>query len=220
MSEEDKALVQVDALPPAKYTDEQFALATKTGDWLPRLQLMTANSKNVAEGKFPMNHYALINGQNLQDVGDVVDILVLSWRPKAIEMDDEVITVFDPEHPEFQRIQDKSEGQDSGCMFGPEYLVWIPSVREFATFFMGSKSARREAPGVKSRLLQAATLKSHTVKTKKYTWQVPTCIACSTPFDPPDQDSINEQIEKFNNPPETDIQRVSEEEKEATTRAR
>ena len=217
---EDTSLVKVEGLPPSKYSDEQFALATKTGDWLPRLQLMTSNSSKVAEGKFPMNHYALINGQNFQDVGDAVDILVLGWRPKAIEMGDEVITVYAPDHPEFKRIQDKSEEANSGCMYGPEYILWVPSVREFATFFMGSKSARREAPGVRARMHQAATLKSHTVKTKKYTWQVSTCIACSTPFDPPDQESIAVEVNKFENPPETDIQRVSAEEKDATSRAR
>ena len=41
-----------------KYDDDQFALATKAGDWLQRLQLMTANSEKCKRGEFAINHYA------------------------------------------------------------------------------------------------------------------------------------------------------------------
>lgn len=219
-AEEETSLVQPEGLPPQKYNEEDFSLATKTGDWLPRLQLMTANSDKTKLGEFPMNHYALINGQNYRDVGPAVDILIIAWRPKAIEMGDEVITVFDPRHPEFVRIQEKSGEQNSGCMYGPEFLVYVPSAKEFATFFMGSKSSRREAPGVKARMLKAGTLKSHVVKTAKYTWQVPSCTPCTTPFEVPDADEVKEQADKFLNPPASTIEKASESEKASAERAR
>jgi len=203
-----------------KHDDEIFALATKTGDWLPRLQLMTSNSDKCKDGSFPVNHYALIDGSNYTDVGETVDVLVITWRPKAIEMGDEIITVYDPKHPEFERIQLKSDEQDSGCMFGIEFLVWMATKKQFATFFMGSKSSRREAPNVKALLRKAATLKSHMIEGKKYKWQSPCVTPCSTPFETPSIEDLKAEVEKFNNPPQTEVQTADAGEKEATSRER
>ena len=195
-----------------KFDDDAFAAATKAGDFLPRLQLMTANSDQCKKGEFPINHYALVQGQNLVDLGETLDIAVVTWRPKALEIDDEIITVYDPEDEEFKRIQEKSNEKDSGCMFGPEFLVYIPSKKQFATFFMGSKSARREAPGLRARVGKAATLKSHLIETKKYSWYAPTIVPCSTPMDIPPVEEIQEQVDKFNNPPKSEVERIPEEE--------
>jgi len=219
-AEEDQALIKLDASLPAMPSDETFLAATKTGDWLPRLLLMTANSEKVKSAAFPMNHYALINGQNMRDIGTTVDILIIAWRAKAIEMGAEVITIFDTKNPAFQRIQDRADEKDSGCMFGPEYLVYVPATKEFATFFMGSKSSRREAPGVKARMFKSGTLKSQLVKTKKYQWQVPMCVPCSTAFEMPDSDEIKVQAEKFLNPPAQVIEKVDAADKAATDRDR
>lgn len=195
-----------------KFSDDDFALATKAGDYLPRLQLMTANSDKCKGGEFPINHYALVSGQNFTDLGEALDIAVVTWRPKALEIDEEIISVYDPEDAEFKRIQAKSDEKDSGCMFGPEFLVYIPSKEQFATFFMGSKSSRREAPNLRARVGKAATLKSHFIETKKYSWYAPTIVPCSTPMDIPPVEAIQEQVEKFNNPPASEVEKIPEEE--------
>ena len=65
--------------------DDVFKAATKSGDYLPRLQLLTSNSEIVKDGKFPMNHFAIVRDQNNQDIGESVDVLVVAWRAKAIE---------------------------------------------------------------------------------------------------------------------------------------
>ena len=216
---EDEALIKVDsALPTTTATDEAFLAATKTGDWLPRLQLMTANSEKVKSGEFPMNSFALVVGQTMQNLGKELDVLVCAWRPKAIEMGDEVITVFDISNPEFIRIQEKSAEKESGCMYGPEFLVWIPGAKKFATYFLGSKSSRREAPGVKARMLKAATLKSHTVKTAKYTWQVPIATPCSTPFEMPDEEDLHDEMQKFANPPKSTVEKADASEQSSRAR--
>ena len=193
-----------------KYNDDIFKAATKSGDYLPRLQLMTANSDPCKGGKFPINHYALIRDQNFQDVGEAVDMLVISWRPKALEIGENVISVFKIENPEFQRIQSKSAEQDSGCMYGIEFLVWIPAVKEFATFFCGSKSSRREAPAIRTLVSKAATLKAKLCENKKYKWYAPSVTPCSTPFDPPNLTKVKEVVDKFNNPPETTVEVADE----------
>ena len=223
MPKEENALIPADAVGGAlqKFDDEAFKSTTKSGDYLPRLQLMTAASKQCKNGDFTINHYALIRDQNFQDLGEAVDILLVTWRPKALEIGDEVISVFKPDHPEFQRIQEKSGEKDSGCMYGPEFLVYIPQVKEFATFFCGSKSSRREAPNVKALMRKAATLKSRYVETKKYQWYTPAVTPCSTPFEAPNMEQLAKIVEKFNNPPETTVEVAPEDkDKEGEDRAR
>jgi len=204
----------------AKYDDSVFKETTKSGDYLPRLQLMTSASEKCKSGEFPINHYALIRDQNFDDLGEAIDLLVVTWRPKALEIGEEVVSVFDPEHAEFKRIQDKSSEADSGCMYGPEYLMYIPAKKMFATFFCGSKSARREAPNIQNKLGQAATLKAKKIETKKYTWFAPSCTICSTPFEAPDTEELKKAVEKFNNPPATSVEVVEEDKEGGEERAR
>ena len=205
-------LIKLDeATLPQKFTDDAFLAATKAGDYLPRLQLMTAASNECKSGKFPINSYALISGQNFTNLTSAVDILVITWRPKAIEIptgEGSIITVYDTENKEFTRIAEKSNEKDSGCMFGPEFLVWVPSAKSFATFFMGSKSSRRESPNVKALLKKGATLKSHLIETKQYSWMAPMVVPCTTPFEMAPIEQIMEEVAKFNNPPVNEIEKV------------
>jgi hypothetical protein len=66
---------------------------------------------------------------------------------------------------------------------------------------MGSKTARREAPNVKSLLGKAATFGGKLIKTQRFNWHGPTCNPCSTPFDIPPIPEIQEQVDLFLNPP-------------------
>ena len=199
-------------------SDELFAASTKTSSWLSRLQLMTSASKECKSGAFPINHYALVDGPNIIDLGKEVDCVVLSWRPKALDMSGEqIISLFRPDvvdgevtNTAFKTIMEKSSEQNSQCMYGPEFLVWVPSVKQFATFFMGSKSARREAANLKNRIGFGATLKSVEASNKKYTWYTPLVTSCSTPLDPPNAEKMQNQLNKFSNPPESEIE-VAEE---------
>lgn len=193
-----------------KYDDKAFESAAAGGKYLPRLSLLTSNSKACKAGEFPVNNYALTTGDINVDLGKEVDVLVIAWRPKAIEMGEAVITVYDTNSPEWTRISEKSETKDSGCMYGPEFLVYVPSKKKFATFFLGSKSSRKEAPAVKAFLQGAATLKSKKIETPKYTWFCPQAVACSTPFDIPAMEDIKAELEKFNNPPAQEVEKAPE----------
>lgn len=220
---DDESLVQLTGEAAIeKFTPEDFDAAAKSGSFLSRLQLMTANTDKVKGGEFPANHYALVKNQNFIDLGPEVDCLNLAFRPKAIEMGDEiVITVFDVKNPEFIRIQEKAgEPGLTGAMSGPEYLVYIPGQKEFATLFLGSKTARREAPNVQSRIGKAMTLKSKKITTKKYTWFGLIVTSCSTPFDLPEQVEMEENVIKFNNPPVQEIETVEEKAKDEEARER
>lgn len=181
-----------------KYSDKDFD-AMASSAYLPRLQLMTSSSDICKTGAFPINHYALINGQNHTDVGLEVDALIIAWRPKAMKMADDIVVSYNPNDDLFRQIQQESETKDSGCMYGPEFLVFTQG--KFATFFLGSKSARKEGQNVRARLGQIATLKSKLIEWKAYKWQAPVVIPCNSPFDLPSTEAITEEVEKFNNPP-------------------
>ena len=197
----------------ATQDDDAFKEATKAGDYLPRLQLLTSNSNIVKEGKFPMNHFAIVRDQNNQDIGESVDVLIIAWRAKAIEIGEEILTSFETKDQLFKDIQDKSEEKDSGCMYGPEFLVWVPSADSFATFFMASKSMRREAANVRGYLQKAATFKPHKISTPKYTWFSPTVHPCTSVFDIPSEEAILIEFEKFSNPPAQTVEKAPEEPK-------
>ena len=224
--EEEQALVQVTGGAVSKYSDDDFAASAKSGDYLPRLQLMTASSKPCKSGDFPINHFALIDGQTLKDLGQSVDVVVCAWRPKALDMGEQIIAIYDPKadadgNPtgEFLRIQEKASEKDSGCMYGHEYLVWLASEKAFALFFMGSASMRRESPNLKARMLKAATIVPQHIETKSYDWWSPEVKACSTPQEPlPSQEAMDEEMEKFNNPVETEVERVEDEDKSGRDR--
>lgn len=196
------------ALPQPKYADEASFLAVSSGGgFLPRVMLMNSSSNAVKEGLINQGHYALVQGKDNRDLTKEVIVKPVTWRPRAMEINDnEIISAFNPKSAEFKRIQEKSDESDSGCMFGPEFLVWVPSVKVFATFFMASKTARRVAPEMREILNRnaAATLKSTLIKGKKYSWFGPVVTICSQPIEPFDPEELRELAEKFANPPETE----------------
>jgi len=201
-------IIQTGEFGIGKYSDDRiFADVTAAGGWLPRLQLMGSNSDLVKEAKIGLGRWALLtNKDSFIDLGTETHVLILGWRPKAMEIGDEVVSVFNPKADEFKRIMEKSEEPDSGCMFGPEYLVWIPELKKFAGLFMASKTARREAPNLRALMGKFATLKARLIKSQRYSWHGPVVTPCSATFEVPTMEEIREQAEKFNNPPEDEVE--------------
>lgn len=218
----------------SKYDQKAMeSIASGDSKFLPRLQLLTARSTKVSVDGFPANHFALFEGQDIKDVGDSVDILLIAWRPKALDIGGEdIISCYDPKFNEdnqptgvFADIQKRSTVPDSGCMYGPEYLVYIPSIKKYATFFCGSITLRFEVPAFNGRLGNAATLRAYLIKPKKkkkgnsdpyFSTKV---YDCTTVFDLPEQAEIAKQSEAFLNPKDEGPEGTTEEEAASTGRA-
>lgn len=202
------SLIPAGELSVSKYSDKDFDAIAKGGNWIPRVQLQSAGSNLVKEDKIKQGYYALLKDkENFLDLTNSFDCLVISWRPKAMRIDGEtVISVQNPQSPEFEKIIAESETPDSGCMYGPEFLLWIKGASQFATFFMSSKTMRREAPNLKTLIGKAATIRSKLIKTQKFSWFGPVVGPCSTPFDIPGLDEIKDQAQKFNNPSEKEVE--------------
>jgi len=186
---------------PAVADDEWDAMVAGKGVFS-RVQLMTNKSDLVTTGEFPMNHFALVGvGNSVEDdLGKTLEVIVCGLRAKAMRIGDPMIIVFEVKHLEFAKIQAESTLQDSGCMFGPEFLVYIPSVEKFATLFFNSKSMRREAPNMRKRLGKGALLQSKLIETARFKWTTTIVKPCTAPLTPPDPEPLEEALETFNNP--------------------
>lgn len=186
---------------------------TKSRDWLPYIQLMGSNATEVKKGEFPIGHFALCKNKKKIDLGDKFPMLILSWRPKAMIFAPKVVNYFDPESDDFKKIQATADQQDSGKAFGPEFLVWVPEVHELATYFMGSKTARNESPSLIAVLDEGTGLcqqESYLIETPKFSWHGPRTLDYDHEIEYPRMDLLQEELEKFNNPPATPVEQVEE----------
>lgn len=202
------------------YSDEDIAAVAKAGDYLPRIQVIGSNSDLMKENKLPLGTFALVTTKDQYvDLGKEFDFLAISVRPKAMRLVPTVMSYFDRNSDEFKKIKIDSNGQDSGCMWGAEFLCWIPSQRQFASFFFGSKSARRESPNLltimKSDGDYKMTMATARVKfvpksqTNKYSWYVQEVIPCSTKASIlPDAEALADELKTFNNPPKNKVEKA------------
>ncbi|MHC4299389.1 MAG: hypothetical protein ACYS7Y_19100 [Planctomycetota bacterium] len=208
----------------------------KGADFLPRIQLVT-KGKYVDTGKIPPGRWGVpqAGGEEIENLGEKIDVIPLGFRPKAVDMSDKdaVVTVYDTKDPEFARIKNTPKGKDgmSGCMWGPSFIVLERSTGQLYELFFCNASGRNEAGKLKPFLptaanggaLKPASLGIRYIKKPEYGWHVPVITKCSEPFDPaairvtPEQ--MEKEIEKFLNP-EKGAEKVSEEEASAQKRAR
>lgn len=193
-------------------TDEAFSDVSSSG-FLPRLQLMQAGSVPVQTGKMQAGAYALVKSKdNVEDLTREVSILVLSWRPKALRITEkEVISVYNNKSREFLQIKTDSEQPNSGCMYGPEFLVWLSTQKTFATFFCSSTTARREAGQLLPLVGRGALLRSTLIRGKKFSWQGPVITGWSQGFtNMPSDELLKLELERFNNPPDKSTEEPDE----------
>ncbi|RKZ85546.1 MAG: hypothetical protein DRQ39_06985 [Gammaproteobacteria bacterium] len=187
-------------------------------NFLPRLQLVT-KGKYVDKGLIAPGHYGVPSGDDeITDLGAAIDLLVLAVRNKALDTSaDPPLAVFDQEDEVYIDIVDRASGKDSGCMFGPSFLVFERNTGKFYEFFCGNKSARMEAGnigqflpvndaqakafGVEAHGPIQCTLRAKYIERPRYSWHAPQVGKCSTPItNLPELESVVEQINKFINP--------------------
>ncbi len=195
------------------------------GDYLPALRLFGSKSDACAEGKIGIGHYGLVRDDVITDLGPEIDVVIISWRPKAVRTGDDFLIDYHPEiingqitNLIFKQIVDSAGKKDSGCMYGPEYLVWIPSANTFALLHMNSKTNRREARNMKPLHGKAATLKCRLIEQGKYKWHGIVTIGCSAALEMPPEDEVREQWAKFQNPPRNEVEVADEGEGEERAR--
>ena len=243
MTKKDTSLIpfKADQLPSVDLaTDDELQELTKGTDFLQRIQLVT-KGKFVDTGKINPGRYGVPQpgGEDILDLGSEIDILPLAVRAKALDMRDRdaIIAVYDMNLPEFERIKILSKETNSGCMYGPSFLILERNTGNFYEFFLGNKSGRQEsgklrpflpisqakaeATGTEPHGPIPCTLKNRYVQRSAYGWHVPVVTKCSEPFTSlPLLDRIRDEVTKFAAAKDNGIERVTEEEEVSTGRAR
>ena len=185
---------------------EEFKKEVSSSAFLPRIQIIDPKSKVAMNKLVPSGNYGLVRAKDdADDLTDEIDIVICAWRWKALDLNGEnPLVIYDKDSDAFKEIQTKSEITNSKCMWGPEFLIWISSVKQYATYFCSGKTSRKESEKLFKLMQSFATLKVHLIETKNYSWYGPIVLACSTPFDIPPVPEIQKQVDKFRNPEVTE----------------
>lgn len=211
----DGAVAAIPDLPTGKYSEmAAWDEVVTSSSFLPYVQLYGGNSDPVKEGKIAIgNHGLRVAKDQIEDLGKQFDCFAYSWRFKAMRIitGGDVFSYFNPKSEEFQKVVADSETSDSGCMYGPEFLIWIPQLSRFATYFFSSKTARRESPNMKVRMEEktGCTVKSQLIKAKKHSWHGPVVTLCSAPMVLPDVAKLMPVAERFANPKDSEVEKDS-----------
>jgi hypothetical protein len=205
------AVVGIAALQASSSFDNEMfgGVAGNRAGFLPRLQLFTSNSEQCKKGLIPVATYGLIKGKTeLISLGKTVIGVPVAWRAKAMYVKgDDVLAYHNAKSVEFQDIKKKADADsNSGNLYGPEFLIWLGPDHQFVTFFMGSKTARNEAPAVRALLpgadgrLRSANFSSVFIETKEYSWHGPKIVASGQSLDLPDPNVLEQVVGDFLNP--------------------
>ena len=192
---------------------DSFKEVVSSGDYLSRFQLFGSKTDAVAEGRIAVAHYGLVKDDDIIDLGPEVDVIIVTWRPKAVQTGNDFVISYDTQSEVFQKIKAMSSVRDSGAMYGPEFLLWIPDAGVFTAFHMNSKTSRREAKKVAPLIGKACTFKARLITTPKYKWHGPVAIPCSADLTPPAEDALRAEADKFLNPPEPEIEVAPDDER-------
>jgi hypothetical protein len=216
------AVYSGEQLPSCDVGVDIFEEMTKGSEFLQRVQLFT-KGKLIDKGLIGAGHYGVPGGEDeVIDLGPEIDIIPYAWRPKALDTSDRdaIIEVYDAKSAEFLRIQDAAGEKDSGCMYGPTFLVYERGSGKFYELFCGNASGRisarsllpycplsesaaaaqTEATGkdVEAHGPEMCSLGVKYTQKKTYGWHVIVVHRCSTPFDNlPSNEEIMEECKKF-----------------------
>jgi hypothetical protein len=215
--------------------DELRALdaMSQSTSFLQRLQLYSKGKSGRQGTLIEGGHYGVPkSADDIVDLGDTIDVLVIARKAKAIDMSDteNIIVSNDASSEEFKRIVDMAENvKDSGCAFGPTYLVYERTTKTFYEFFCGNKSGRYESSRIntylpvtkqmidegltketKPRFSKPLTLKSEFVKKGKWEWFAPKAEDALTPIPLPEAAVIRSEIERFQKREEVEVEVADE----------
>ena len=201
--------------PKPKFNDETAIASLKQGGFLPYIQLVNAMSEQAQSGKIQAGRFCLmLSKDNVVDLGTQFVGLYVSVRPKAMQFKPEVKSCYNPRDPLFQELKVKAEQGGNNCAWGPEFLVWLPEVEKFASYFLGNASGRNEGGNLVGPLQQqgffAASQIATTMKNGKGRWFGPRTEPYTLPLaNVPTPEILKSELEKFASPPDSEKEPVT-----------
>jgi len=192
-------LIKFDGMPQLPVNEDEFNKEVSVGNYLPRIQVVDSNSRVCKKKQAEAGSYAFIKSEDdVIDLSNQFDALIIHVRFTAIDTSgDTPVFCHDKESATYENIVERSGGTDSGCLYGPEFLLYVPSMKAFATFFCASATARRESKNIYKLIKRGATFKTHYIEKGRYSWYGPLVIECSTPMELPDMEEIKKVATEF-----------------------
>lgn len=175
-------------LQDGNYSIDILDQLSKSGDYFSRIQLVGSNSQYAKKKIVESGNYALISSKDaVTDLGRNFEIIPFVFRPLAMDTSGEqLIFNSDINSATFKSIQNRSDTKDSGCMWGANYLCWLPKPESYATFFCGTKTLRRFSGTFKNYMKVGCLLDSEVIEKGKYIWEGPVARAVAVPLTLPD----------------------------------
>jgi len=215
MSESNNGLSLFGEIPFSEAASSITAPASEVPSFFPRIQLYGKGSA-VDQGQIKPGHYGVPQEVSVTDLGPEVDVIPLAVLDKALDVSnhDAIVSVFGKTNPVYIEIANRSNEPDSGCMYGPVFLLLERSTGKFFEFFANNKSARREAErllnflpvnesaakvlGIAPRLPQAARLSAKYIKKPRFSWFAPVVQASTAQFTKlPDLPIVIQSVQQF-----------------------
>jgi hypothetical protein len=180
------------------------------------IKLCSAATNEVKSGLINPNHWGVVDfedKENVVDLGKNPIVACLGYRPTGWNTSDEdnIHVTHDVNSPEFKEIIAKASEPDSGCFFGPEFLIYIPEYNEFVTYLVSSFTHKKKATTLKmlSCVFEGEQPRKNlvefgcTVIKKKHTYAVPEFKESDLELDLQkiDLKKMVEQINLFRDPP-------------------
>lgn len=199
---------------PTKYGDAATLQGMSGGDYLPRVQLCSSQSKVVKAQKAKDGDLIAVKGKEdiIRNFGSELNLVVLQWRPKAMHFTAEGknLSYYNPKSPKFQEIEKKADikPRPKNYLYGPEYLVYIPEIDLLASFHFNNPTMRLRASEMAAFIGRAATVSVVDISSGGNDWKGPSIAACTIPLNLPaaaDDELYSRwrtQSEKFRTPPD------------------
>ena len=186
---------------PATKDDDFDEMSSGGGS--PRMSLCTANTQSVKDGEFPTNTYALTVGETVHELGKNVDVVVCAYRLTAIDTSEGFCCSHDAKSDLFIDIRARADEPNSfgcGCIYGQEFLVWVPQHKTFATLLCGSKTSRNMAGGIKALVGEVAAFGSKKFENPKFSWFGMTVAPSNAAVtEAPSEEDFASTVDKFVN---------------------
>lgn len=211
-------LIQVDK-NEAIINPELLGELSKGGmSFLPRIQVVQPTSGVATEedSDVRVGDIVFIKGKEKPiKLGKTMITIPITSRPKAINYNNEPpLAYYTPTLPAFKETLRRAlEGgpENQGFSGGYEVLMWVPEVKDFATFHLGSKTLRPLITDYNALLGTAAKSTTKVIKGKN-TFAVVNVSTSNEPVELPSDEQLALAKEQFMNLKDSSIEQVAESE--------
>ena len=192
-----------------------------SGNYLPTLNLHSKASSKNDDPEFMklVNHIVLIEGGNYADLNESVDVICLGIRLKA--------TYYNMNTKSYSSVYTAVQGGSSdatyklwkqragdqntpGYKYGPEYLLYVPELNKFCTYFCGTSADRKHCGAKITEMTNSKTAPHFNFTLRKFHYNgqlvkfpryILESVRCDLDLPLPDEEDAQSAADIFLNPP-------------------